>query len=445
MVGLFLIVCIFYAAWMTGLRFVFVECKMFPNYNMLASAFVSGHLFIENTPPVDTVLKDGKRYIFSGPVPALLRMPLMMIGKGIPTGLMIVIFCAAVSTLFAMILEELIPSLEIRRFTLTKNLFVFMFIFNGVSLFMVTIPSIHHESICAAMFFLMLSIWLLLRAKNKGYQIRVGNSILLGMTLSLAIGSRSSYVFAAAVIGCVLAFGMLKNYGSIPKAQIIRSLTIIAGIAAVSAGLLLWYNYNRSGSFFDFGMKYLVSLYRDYFDKGGYFRYDHFPYNFWSLFFQLPEFIPVFPFLLLPRYILQVHSIGLMPYFLINSNELTVSIFFLMPILVLCFVPLFTKRFLCNGSLGKYVICSAVLVAQILSVGFTVATIARYYYDFLPLLMMMAFIGAVSLKMNRKISDMTLMFLGIVSILISWALPMNAIQFYAQFIDYPSPLLNVFF
>ena len=445
-IGVFIAAGILYFAWMTGFSFEFHETRVFPNYDLLAEAFSKGRLHLEQTPPDDTLLKDGRRYIFSGPVPALLRLPFKFLFKlNIPTGLMIVIFCAGTGALFAWSLDELSSPPEKKRLTFARNLIAVLFVLNGVSLYMVTIPSLHHESICIAMFFLTLAIVLFLRIKNRNYRVSSCAAVLMGLSLSLAIGSRFSYIFAAVALGAMLTIGMLRRYRNIPRQKIIGSLSIIAGICTVSIALLLWYNYGRFGAFFDFGMQYLVSFYKAYFAGGGYFRYDHFHYNFWALFFQAPQFVPEFPFLLLPRYVLQVQSIGLTPYYLLHTNELTVSIFILMPVLVLAAAPLLTRNARTENGLEAYAGCGVILITQVLSFIFTVATIARYYYDILPLMMMMAYMGAAGFIINRKLSHPLLAFLAALSILISWALPLNAVKFYAQFIDYQSPLLNIFY
>jgi hypothetical protein len=196
-VCLFFLVCLIYSAWMTGFSFKFSESKMFPNYNMLAEAFVKGHLFIETSlPQVDIIIKDGKQYFYSGPVPALLRVPFIIIAqKSISTGVMIVLFCAGISTLFAMILGELTPPGEGGSLSLVKIILVMTFIFNGFSLFMVTIPTFHNEAISAAMFFLLAALYFFLKIRNQGYRMSAGTSIFIGLSLVLCIGSRISYVW----------------------------------------------------------------------------------------------------------------------------------------------------------------------------------------------------------------------------------------------------------
>ena len=264
--GFFVIVCILYSAWMTGCSFKFTECSVFPNYNLLAQAFSEGRLSVENTPPDDTLLKEGRRYIFSGPVPALLRLPtVLLFGRGIPTGFMIVVFCAGVSVLILLILNELSPPPEVNPSSRIKKIFMLAFVFNGISLFMVSIPSIHHESISAATFFLTISIYLLLKIKRKGFQFGIWTAVIFAVSLSFSVGSRYSSAYAAALLGGVFIFGVLKKTGGISLKEKIVFPAILFGIGVGAGGCLLWYNYARFGTPFDFGVQYITSFYRDYF------------------------------------------------------------------------------------------------------------------------------------------------------------------------------------
>jgi len=437
---------VLYAAWMTGFSFHFSECDLFPNYAMLADGFAQGHLFIHASPPADTILKDGHRYIFSGPVPALIRLPLrLLFGTSVPSGPMIVLFCAGAGTLFALILKELFPAKPADPLAFGRRIFDAVFMLNGVSLYMVTIPSIHHESISGAAFFLLLAILFLLKAHNDRYRPKTLAAIMIGLSLSLSVGCRFSYAFAAATIFGVFSFGTWKNCFRQAGMKVICSLAIAASIGAASLGLLLWYNFMRFGGLLNFGMAHMESLYQSYFQSGGYFRYDHLPYNLWSLFFRVPQIAADFPYIKLPAYILQVRSIGFNSYFLINVNELTVSIFYLLPILAFAGVPLFASKFFWEEARTKYIVLSALVAVQVAAVAFTVASVPRYYYDFIAPLMMMAFMAATRLRLKYTISNGLIAFIGGISLILSFALPINAIAFSAGFILYKSPLLRIFF
>lgn len=444
---LFLAVALFYSAWMTGFKFSFPECDTLPNYNMLASAFVQRRMDIDPTrQTLDTIIKDGRQYLYSGPVPALLRVPAMVLfHTGLPTGFMIVLFCAGIVVLVARILDEVTPADRSGPLSAVKAIVVLTFIFNGYTLLMVTIPSFHHEAICAAMFFLLVALFFLFRSKKQGYRMTAKTSIAIGLALSLCIGSRFSYVFAVLAIGFILIYKMIAKSSLISKREAFIRLGTISAIGAVAMGLIFWYNDARFGGYLDFGVKSQVSLYTEYLIRQGYLRYDHFPYNFWSYFFRVPQFGSTFPYLLLPAYFLKVQSVGPMPYYLVNGNELVVSIFYLMPVLVIGIVPLISGRSQANFNRSGYIISAGVFAVQMVVISLSIATTARYVYDFLALLMIMSYLGAVRMQTAGKMSTGMFGMLAAVSVVISFALPLNAIRFYAQYIDFQSPLLKIFF
>ncbi|MEJ2716694.1 MAG: hypothetical protein P8182_06075 [Deltaproteobacteria bacterium] len=443
---IFIVICAAYSAWMTGFTFVFSECTLFPNYNMLAKALLKGQLFIDEAPPVDASMVHGKRYLYVGPVPALFHIPsLLLFNRSTPTGLVIAILCAGISVLLVMILKELTPPNEMRKLRGIRLCFVGAFVLSGFSLLMVTIPSIHHEAICSAAFFLTVAIYLLIRARDRGYRISTVAALFGALALSLCIGSRFSYVISAAVVGSILIGGMIRNSDRIPTSEIIRTGVLGLGLTMLMVGLLLYYNHARFGTYGEFGVKYLTSIYTEYFARGHFLRYDHVPYNLWSMFWRIPQLAPEFPFLMLPAFILKVQSIGLMPYFLINVNELSASVFCLMPIMLLAVVPLLASWRNPNVCrLTTYFILSVLFGVQCLTISLTPASTARYYYDFLPIMMMMSYIGALWFQKRASRPNVMIASLAVISVVLSFALPMNALTLYAHFISYKSPLLQVF-
>lgn len=443
---IFCVICAAYSAWMTGFTFVFSECAIFPNYNMLAKALLKGQLFIDETPPVDSVIVAGRRYLYSGPVPALFHMPsLLLFNRSTPTGFIIAMLCAGVSVLYAMILRELTPRNDMRKLYGLRLCFVGTFVLSGFSLLMVTIPSFHHEAISSAAFFLMAALYLLIRARGQGYRISIMETILAGLAVSLCIGSRFSYAISAAIVGSIFLAGMARNSDHIPKGEIIRTVVLGSGVILISGALLLFYNHARFGSYGEFGLKFLTSTYQEYFIQGNFLRYDHLPYNLWSIFWRIPQFSPHFPYLILPAFILKVQSVGLMPYFLVNVNELSTSVFCLMPIVLLSVVPLLASwRNPDSFRLTTYLIFSVVFAVQCLTVSLTLASTARYYYDFLPVMMVMSYLGALWIQEHGTRPTIMIGSLAALSIILSFSVPMNALNLYAHFIDYKSPLLRVF-
>ena len=201
---------------------------------------------------------NGKRYLYFGPLPALIRLPVwLLLGRGIPTGLMIVLFCAGSAVLFALIINELTLVGESSD-SLLKAVFIVLFTFNGYSLFMTLIPSIHHEAFAAAMLFLMSVFYLLAKTWGRGNVPTVTTAALIGLSLACCLASRATYVFYSAVIVIVLIVGRWSRAGYVLKRKEFVPMVVIVGIVAATVGFLLAYNYARFGAPFDFGLKYQV-------------------------------------------------------------------------------------------------------------------------------------------------------------------------------------------
>ncbi len=440
---LYVVLSVFYAGWVTGFTFVFSECNLWPNYNMLAGALAKGQLYLDEKVGEDYVWVNGRAYMYAGPVPALLRLPVRLIFKrGIPTGLMLALFCAGVSVLFIASLSLVALPVLTRSATLIRVVFAFVIVLNGYSLLMVTIPSFHHEAIASAMFFLMAGIYLFFRAKYSMYRPAPWIAISLGTAMGLCLGSRLSYGPSVGFLALILAGGILLNWKSQRRKDMVRTVAIVFAIIATSVALLAAYNYGRYGSLLETGMTYQSSyLFADYFRNNYYFRYDHIPYNLWSYFFRMPVVVPQFPFIGLPAYLMKVDSVRFLPYHLMYLNELSVSVFCLMPILVLMFYPLASRLLeLGEPPASNYGTLAAIFFLQVIPVSLTVGTTARYYYDFVPIAALMAYLGTLQLNRQARTTVVLVVLLGVLSIVLGLSLPIQAVAFYRAVISYDSPL-----
>jgi hypothetical protein len=425
----FVAICLVYSAWMTGGTFAFSESDIFPNYNMLAKAFANGQLFIDEAPPEDDSPFEGKRYLYFGPAPALMRLPVeLLFACGIPSGLMIALFCAGSAALFIMTISEL-TIIGSASDTLLKIVFALLFLFNGYSLLMTELPTIHHEAIAAAMFFLMASIYLLAKSRKRTEVPSLATAMLMGLCLACSLASRGTYFFSCGVIAAAF-IARIWSCGENNRSRFAPTIAL-AIILAVAGGLLLTYNYARFNDPLEFGMKYQMSAYRDYLIAGNFARYEHIPYNVWSLFFRLPLLMSNVPFLVMPRYVLETRSVEFMPYFLVYANELSVSVFILMPVLVVGFVPLvFRKDAGPETDFYTYLVLFALVITQVFPIVISMSTVARYYYDFVPVMILMAYMGGLLLKKKGEWYLLLVLLAAAISIIISFALPMNAASFY---------------
>ena len=441
--GTFLLLSLFYMCWMTGLTFRFSEIELWPNFNGLSRAFAKGQLHLDEKGLEDFSLVNGKAYLYSGPTPALLRLPVVLVHRdGIPTGFMIACFVAGVCVVFILTLSVLVRQGASHSNSPIRVVFAVLIIFNGISLFIVTIPSFHHEAIACGMFFLIASIYYFFKVRASSYRPSLTTAILMGTSFVLCLGSRLSYAPSIGFLGLLSAWGLFKSIRGDGRREALPAASAIGGIMLVGVGLLLAYNYARYGAFLDSGMQYQVSnVFGDYFRHGYYFRYDHIPYNIWSFFFRLPKLIPYFPFIELPAYLIKVESVQSLPYYLINGNELSSSVFVIMPVLLLAFYPLVARLV---GSkepfMRSYGIIMGVLILQALPVSATVSTTLRYYYDFLPVMALAAYLGAVQLSRRGPFFSGLVIALAVASVILSFTAPLHGIVFYRRLINYSSPL-----
>jgi hypothetical protein len=422
-----------YVLWMTGPTLSFRETLVFPTYNMLARSFLKGHAYIEAMPSEDYSEFEGRKYLYFGPGPIIFHFPsVALANRDIPTGLVIVMLMASTVVVCYKIMACLENGLKSALFE--RLLFTTLFALNGFSLFMVSIPSIHHEAIASATFFLLCGTYFVLRHIRDDCKMHVSGALVAGFCFLMALLCRSSsllsilFLFSALVVHCMRRpAGETVNRG-------LRSLAPLA--AMIVSGMVFTgvYNYIRFGSFADFGVRYMASSYRDYFLSGHYFRYDHIPYNLWSYLFRLPDFSLQRPHMTLPFYILQVKSVDSDPYFLLHINELSVSVFLLMPVLIFCFGSLLfphTNDFTYQRRATRVVFVLVIL--QILPLLLTVAATARYYHDFLPMLLLLSYLGylAIREKMdNVRLLRLLLVLCTLVSLIMSFTVALAGLEFY---------------
>ena len=452
-IAIFLIIAlslIVYAGAGTAFKCSFTECEIFPTYNMLTRAFANNKLNIENQDIIDTSPYNDKQYLYFGPLPAIVRLPFFLLfHQEISTGWMIAIYCAGIAVFFYLSICELAKELKETNLSVIIFTLTMVIIFNGYSLTMVSIPMIHSEAISAAMFFLMGAIYLYLRMRIQNFKVNYIYAACFGIFLAASFACRFSYIFAAAFTGSFFVFEYWRYKGEISKKEFFLNILIVLSIGTTVLVLLLIYNYIRFGAPLDFGRRD-ISSYSRYFFEQGYFRYDHIPYNLWNIFFRLPRIDIISPFIHIPGYIVEVKSVyqfmSQIPYRLINTNELSASVFLLLPITIFAWFPMgrtkFKAAYICQS---EYIFFIAISWIQILMISITVATTIRYFYDFLPIMLLCSFIGIACLKRSALISNGFILAMGIFSIIISFTIFLNAISFYSQFVGYTSPALPYFF
>jgi hypothetical protein len=310
-----------------------------------------------------------------------------------------------------------------------------VFVLNGYGLFMVSVPSIHHEAIAMSMLFLLGALTLLFWSMRRARPPGVVEALAMAGLLGGALASRVSAFGACGIIGLVFLHDALLDMET-GRRKLTPGVIVftVAGLAAV--GGILAYNYLRFGAALEFGAQYQESIYAEYYRAGLFMRYEHLPFNIWSYFFRLPAQVDQFPYLAAPFFMIKTQSVGFPPFTVMYGNELACAMFLVFPLAAAWCLPLFPSVSSLEGSpRAAYFIVLACCASQILTVSLANISAARFYYDFFPLVLLTCYLGVSSLKPAPAVSR-RVRILALVSVGISAAIYINGFQYYAEAIQY---------
>lgn len=252
-------------------------------YNNLATAFRHGHLYLDDKPSPellalpdpyrigarknipyiwDATLYHGRYYLYWGPTPALIILPLRLAFPASPIGdnyLAFAFVCALYGALCLLIVRlwhrffRVLP-----RWTLVLALLVAGLV--TPLTWMLDRPEVYEAAIAAGQFFLLLGLYFLIRGLDSD-RLSVGMLLLASACWGLAIGSRNSE--ALPVIFLVLAAAAWMYADRIRlgmDGRWRRSLSALLAPLAICAIGLGWYNWARFGSVAEFGYRYQLTL-----------------------------------------------------------------------------------------------------------------------------------------------------------------------------------------
>ncbi len=429
-----------YVASGTGATFSFSEIPTVPSYDHLAKSMVHGRLDIPGAPgfPELVEVRGGRSIFLPGPLPAVTRLPFALAGMAVPTGLMIALFCAGTVALCGACMDRLSGG---ARGGLVL-LFSGALMLSGYALYLNALPLATHEATAGATFFLMAAACLYLGFSARGFEVSPGGALLFGLCLSAAFACWWAFFPAAGALGVAFLAGLRKGEGK-PRAG--RAAAVLVVCAAVAVGALLFYNHARFGRATDFGAAAEGQPFTEYAEEYGPWRYDHLQANLWNLFFRVPRAADRFPFILLPLHSMACASQGPQFQALGNVNELCASVLILFPVSLLALVPLWVlaagRAGADRGRLAALAMAAALVV---LAGAGGLRTVARMYWEFLPLVVILAFWGAARLVDKGRL---TLEAAGVAagaSVALSFSLPAQAVLVYYVFYHFRGPLLGLF-
>jgi hypothetical protein len=254
------------------------------NYtNQLASAFREGHLYLDDQPSPellalqdpyriaarkgiayiwDATLFNGRYYLYWGPTPALLILPIKMAAPSLVIGdnLLVFGFVCGLYILLCILLWRVwdrffqgLPAWILLLAILLAGLVTPL-------TWMLARPEVYEAAISAGQFFLLLGLYMAFNALRR-HGLSFARLGLASLCWGLAIGARTSEALPAAFLVLATATWMLSNRERGGKAvpRILAPIALLGPVAVCAIGLA-WYNWARFGSIMEFGYRYQLTL-----------------------------------------------------------------------------------------------------------------------------------------------------------------------------------------
>lgn len=287
-------------------------------YNLLAQAFQHGQLHLllepsaellaldnpydyrnrEHVPQLwDATLYDGKYYLYWGPVPGLIGALWLTVANKPLTDASLVLLFLAIVALFSLLLLKKVAS-DFRFPAWLSWSAAIVLVFNVPALWLLTRPSVYEASIAGGQAFILAGLYF----GYSGLRSRTPRKNFLifgGLALGLAGGTRTNLLISAAVLAFLTACYLYVIYKKNIHKLAVALFSLGAPLALVLAALL-WYNYARFNSVFEFGHRYQLTgpaLPANYHDVSS---VKYVVPNFYTYFLRLPDFSAEFPFITIP-------------------------------------------------------------------------------------------------------------------------------------------------
>lgn len=296
-------------------------------YSHLADGFLHGQVSLPDRPdprmlalpdPYDpiqnsayrlhnAVLYKGKYFVYWGPTPALLAIPLSLaVGVTHPTFddrwpafLFMIAIMIVATAMMIQIQQRLFPDEKFAALAIC----ILSLGLAGPVLFTLSRPAVYEAAIFGGQFFLLagiLAIWTGLLSDPH----RARWMTLAGICLALSIGARVSL---APAIGVIVLFTLIRIRKPLPAIALLMPLLIAAALFAS-------YNTARFGSITEFGLKYqLATANQHTMAKSDYMSPRFIAPNLLTYIFAAPDWLKSFPFVQIgtPRWAAHLYHLGI--------------------------------------------------------------------------------------------------------------------------------------
>lgn len=253
------------------------------------SALLAEEIFFK----MDYAFYNGNYYAYFGIIPeVLLYLPFFLLtGKDLPNYIAVFAFYSGLIVgVFGLVWEL------IHRFGKKVPYVAYLFMATAISLmanfsFMASRPDIYHVAVMAGNCFLLLGCFFLVKGLNtdnrKCFYYAIGS-----LCFSSVAGCRPQMLLYAVFL-LFLFIPEIKERRILSKKSMKETLSLIVPLVLI-AMLVIWYNYARFGSGFDFGATYSLTS-NDMNHRG--FNFSRTIRGVFSFFLQPPVFSATYPFL----------------------------------------------------------------------------------------------------------------------------------------------------
>jgi hypothetical protein len=401
-------------------------------YTQLASAFAQGQLHIDAHPgeallasedpyssdaraPFDDEIWDmslynEKLYLYWGPIPALIIIPIQVFSSVIITDIYLVYFFLCGLLIFNSLIILKLWQLFFTEIP-ARAVVVSIFLIGCILpiLWSLNIPDVYEAAIGAGQFFLIGGLYFTILAFENGVKKRY--LFLSGLFLACSVGSRAINVFPILFLTVLTLFRLWKNQ---PKPthwkQLIPSAVALLTPLAFGAILIGWYNWARFDNPLEFGLRYQITIYNLNRDLHLVFQAGYFPFNAYAYLFQPFEFIARFPFIQPIKTSDLMQTLGIATPHLFSGGRVT-GILFHAPFLFFAALPFLSRKAYKQNPTSHSQLLSFILHALSGSFLISFATILFYFYgqmrflvDLISQVTLLAVIGYWLVIQNSKIS-----------------------------------------
>ena len=319
----------------------------------------------------DVALYNNHYYVYFGILPALiLFVPFHLItGTFLKTAIGVLIFSILLLLIMALIIEKIFKKYFNKLPFKLMFLSEIIFLFGSVIIWINVAPRFYEMVSIAGLYFALQGIYLFLTANNENYKKRI---CIGSLCLALAVACRPTTLIASIVIIPIL-WDLLKSEKD-NKKNILKILLLV-GIPYLLVGIsLMYYNYIRFGSIFEFGARYQLTM-NDMRNLKN--RLITIPAGFICNLFNIPTFIAKFPFIEVNSNIFEIFS-----YYYIE--DMPGGTFLLSPIAFFCIFGInkFFKK--CKNKELKNLVITLLIVGILLNiiVVMQAGSTGRYLLDF---------------------------------------------------------------